>query len=43
MALLDMQGMESKGGHEGHSGGGGAHSGVSLAFCDSSLSTLLCL
>ena len=39
MALLDMQGMELKGGNEGHCAG----SEVSLLLCDSSASVLLCL
>jgi Lanthionine-containing peptide SapB precursor RamS len=46
MALLDMQGMELKGEHGGHSdhgGGGGPHSGVSILLCDSAASTTLCL
>ena len=45
MALLDMQGLELNGGHEGHSGhgGGGPHSGLSLLLCDSAASVTLCL
>jgi hypothetical protein len=47
MALLDMQGLELNGDHEGHSGhgggGGGPHSGLSLLLCDSTQSVLLCL
>ena len=46
MALLDMQGLELNGNHEGHSGhggGGGPHSGLSLLLCDSTASVTLCL
>jgi hypothetical protein len=44
MALLDLQGMETTGGHGG-GGGGKDHSGLSLLICggsDSSLSIVLC-
>lgn len=40
MALLEMQGMETRGG--GH-GGGGVASSLSVALCDSLASILLCL
>lgn len=38
MALLEMQGMETRGG--GHHGGG---SSLSVALCDSAASITLCL
>lgn len=44
MALLDLQGLETPGGHGGGHGGGD-HSGLSLTICggtDSSLSLLVC-
>lgn len=42
MALLEMQGMEVRGG--GHDGGGhGAASSLSVALCDSVASIVLCL
>ena len=45
MALLDLQGMETTGGHGGGGGGGKDHSGLSLLICggsDSSLSLVIC-
>ena len=42
MALLDLQGLETSG---GHGGGGKDHSGLSALLCggsDSSLSVTLC-
>ena len=46
MALLDLQGMETTGGHGGGGGHGGSdHSGLSLLICggsDSSFSIVLC-
>jgi hypothetical protein len=39
MALLDMQAMQSEGGHGGDGGG----SDVSLLLCDSAASTTVCL
>lgn len=44
MALLEMQGMEVRGGHGGGGGGGhGAASSLSVALCDSVASIALCL
>jgi Lanthionine-containing peptide SapB precursor RamS len=40
MALLDMQGMEQT---EGHGGGCGCGSELSLLLCDSAASVTLCL
>jgi hypothetical protein len=41
MALLDLQGLETPGGHGG--GGHGGHSNLSLTLCGhSNLSLLLC-
>ncbi len=39
MALLDMQGLASRGCDDGHRGG----SDVSVLLCDSLVSTTLCL
>jgi len=38
MSILDLQAMDSKGGH-----GGGAGSDLSVTLCDSVASVLLCL
>jgi hypothetical protein len=42
MALLDMQGMATPGGHEGGGGGGENNSTLSL-LCHSSHSITICL
>lgn len=45
MTLLDLQGMETTGGHGGGGGRGKDHSGLSLLICggsDSSLSLIIC-
>lgn len=41
MTLLEMQGLEPRG--DGHGGGGGAVSSLSVALCDSVASITLCL
>ena len=41
MAVLDLQGLETRGGHKGGGGGGGGRSGVSKS-CNSNYSLILC-
>lgn len=42
MSLLEMQGMEVRGGECGGSGGCCPDSGFSVCLCDSACSTCLC-
>lgn len=43
MTLLEMQGLEPRGGGHGGGGGTGAVSSLSVALCDSVASITLCL